>query len=302
MAVERQPKTNLKPAKAEVTVIGVVSEKDIQFSTDKEGREMAEANITVKTSDVNFVKFHSTQYKQTKTGTESKSYLALETINKEYKTISQDGNDADIVKVNAELNLYTSVKGVDCIGYKGKFFNRETGKYTKDDFSAGFDVEVYIRSFSPEIDRKTGEETGRLLIRGWVPNYDGVVQPIVLVADDEYGVASAIRDTLKPGDTAEFFGTIINNRVETVREIPVAIGKPRVERKIEYKNDLLIESVSAAYGSPADDLDRKPYDKETIELSERIREEGKNKNSSAPAPTNSTASTGASRNASGFNW
>ena len=82
-----------------------------------------------------------------------------------------------------------------------------------------------------------------------------------MVAEGE--VAQAVDSGFEPGQTVEFYGDIINNRIETVTEIPVKIGKPRKKVSVEFKSDLIITGASEAYEEGI--TPELPYVAETIE-------------------------------------
>ena len=217
----------------------------------------------------------------TKAGKENLAWAGIVTVMNEYKSIAAVGaEDADKVRVNGDINLYRSQNGNDVVSYKSNFFSRVVEFDDTNTPCAEFEVEMFISSILPEMD-KEGEETGRLIVSGWVPTYNGI-EPIKLIADEE--VASAVDSTFEPGQTVTFYGNIVNSRVETITEIPVAIGKPRREVKVSYKNELVITGASEAYEEGV--TPEKPYDAGTIKAAIQEREnrieEQKNKAQSAP--------------------
>ena len=257
--------TNLRQANAKAFAEGIVSEIDLKEVTE-DGKKRVEGTVTVKTSDTNFIRYNVKVNEKTKNGGDNKTYAGIQTVMNEYKSIAEVGEEeADKVRVSGDLNIYTGQNGV-VVGYKSNFFNRIKNA---DEFEpkAEFSVEVFISSIVPET-TTDGEETGRLLINGWVPVYDSGIEPVKLVAEGD--VAAAVESMFEPGQTVEFYGEMINSRVETVREIPVAIGKPRREVKTTYKNELVITGASEAYeeGVSAE----KPYEADTIKAAIQERE------------------------------
>lgn len=250
--------TNLRQANAKVFIEGLVSEKDLAVKTE-EGKTKITGSLTVKTSDVNFVKFNINANEKTNAGTDNKCYAGLLTVMNDYKTIAEVGEaEADKVRVSGDLNLYTSAQsGANIVGFKSNFFNRVKAN---EEFEqrAEFSVEVFISSIIPEVNTE-GDETGRVLVKGWVPTYNGI-EPITLVAADDIG--SAVESTFEPGQTVEFMGDIVNNRIETVTEIPMAIGKPKKKVKVDFKNELLITGASTAYEEG--ETPEKPYEADVI--------------------------------------
>lgn len=261
--------TFLRQAEAKVNVEGVVSEVELKEEFNSTlGCNTITGFLTVKTSDTNFVRFNVRTNEKTKAGTENKAYNGIKTVMNEYRSISKVGEaEADKVRVSGDLNLYHSDQNnQDIVGYKSNFFNRLNG--TNYNPHAEFDVELFISSITSEID-KDGEETGRLLVKGWVPQYDNGVEPLTLIAPNE--VADAIESTFEVGQTVRFFGDLINDRVVITREIPVAIGKPKTETHTVTKNELVITGASEAYEE--DVTAEKPYSAETIKAAIQARKD-----------------------------
>ena len=257
--------TNLRQANAKANVEGILSEKNLEVKVD-DGKARITGSLTIKTSDVNFITFGVNVNEKTNSGADNKCYAGMLTVMNDYKSIADVGEEAaDRIRVSGDINLFRGRDGSDRIGYKSNFFNRVKAN---EEFNphAEFTVEMYIAAITAEVDAN-GEETGRTCVKGWVPTYNGI-EPISLVAEMDIG--SQIETMFSVGQTVEFYGSIVNNRIETVREIPVAIGKPRVERKVTFKNDMLIEGASEAYeeGISAE----KPYDAATIKAAIQERE------------------------------
>lgn len=240
---ETTKETNLRQANAKAYAVGTVSEKDLKVVTEDGGTKIT-GHITVKTSDVNFVKYNVNVNEKTKAGTDNKTYAGIQTVMNEYKSIAEVGEEeATKVKVTGDISPFTDKQsGEKKVSYKSNFFNRLK---PTDDYEpkAEFSVEVFISGINPEIDTE-GVETGRIVVSGWMPTYNGI-EPIELVAEGEVG--QAVDSGFEVGQTVEFYGEIINNRIETITEIPVKIGKPRKKVTVEVKSDLLITGASEAY-------------------------------------------------------
>jgi len=257
-------KTNLRQSNAKAISEGIVSEIDLKEVTE-EGKKRVEGSVTVKTGDTNFIRYNVKVNEKTANGTDNKTYAGIQTVMNEYKSIAQVGEDeADRVRVSGDLNIYTGQNGT-VVGYKSNFFNRLKNPDEMEQ-KAEFSVEVFISSIVPEVNTN-GEETGRIVVNGWVPTFNGI-EPVKLVAEGD--VASAVDSTFEPGQTVEFYGDMVNSRVEKVTEIPVAIGKPRRKVETSYKNELVITGASEAYeeGVSAE----KPYEADTIKAAIQERQ------------------------------
>lgn len=282
--------TNLRQANAKAFVHGIVSEKDLKVVTE-EGKTKITGSLTVKTSDVNFVKFNVSVNEKTNAGTENKTYAGIQTVMNEYKSIAEVGEDeATRVKVSGDLSPFTGKNGEKVVSYRSNFFNRLKADEELAP-KAEFSVEMFISGINLELDTE-GVETGRTVVSGWVPTYNGI-EPIDLVAEGE--VAQAVDSGFEPGQTVEFYGDIINNRIETVTEIPVKIGKPRKKVSVEFKSDLIITGASEAYEEGI--TPELPYATETIEAAIQERknklEEAKAKAQSGAKPNGNAKPSGA---------
>ena len=238
-----ETKTNLRQSNLKAISEGIVSEIDLKEVTE-DGKKRIEGSVTVKTDDVNFIRYNVKVNEKTAAGTDNKTYAGIQTVMNEYKSIAQVGEEeADRVRVSGDLNIFTgAMDRVTRIGYKSNFFNRLKNPDEMEQ-KAEFVAEVFISSITPEVN-KDGEDTGRINVKGWTVTFAGV-EPITLVAEGE--IASAVDSTFEPGQTVEFYGDIINNRIEKITEIPVAIGKPRTKTETSYKNELIITGASEAY-------------------------------------------------------
>jgi len=262
---ETKTQTNLRQANAKAFVAGVVSEKELKVVTE-EGKTKITGYIVVKTSDVNFIRFNVNVNEKTKSGATNNCYAGIQTVMNEYKSVAEVGEEeATEVRVTGEISPFTGRNGEKVISYKSNFFNRlKNGEGLEP--KAEFAIEVFISSINPELTTE-GEETGRTVVSGWLPTYNGI-EPIELVAEGE--VAQAIDSGFEPGQTVEFYGEVVNNRIETVTEIPVKIGKPRKKVTVEIKNDLVINGASEAYEK--DITSELPYEADTIKAAIQERE------------------------------
>jgi hypothetical protein len=290
--------TNLKQSELKVNVEGVVSEialvkNDPNRDSKKiePGVDNISGTVTVKTDDTNFIRFMVSVNSKTKAGADNKIYAGIETVMTEYKSIADVGEEeADKVRItNGDLNPFTSRNdGSPQIGYKTNFFNRIKGEYNP---HAEFEAEIYISGIVPEMD-KDGDETGRILVKGWGVTYSSI-EPITLIAPKE--LADAVESTYEVGQTAKFFGDIINSRVEKITEIPMAIGKPKQKVETSYKNELIITGASEPYD------EENAYKADSIKLAIQERENAKaNEKTGDKNPFTSTPS-GASKGRT-LNW
>lgn len=288
--------TNLRQAKAELHVMGVLSEKNLEIKTE-DGHRFITGSLTISVDDTNSITVGVRQNEFTKEGKPNSVYTGLVTVMNEYKSVAEVGKDlADKVMINrGQVNPYHNANtNRDVVAYKTNFINR----VREENFEpkAEVEVEIYVAGITPEMytsGENQGEETGRVLLKGWMPTYNGI-EPIVFVVPEEDGMAETVRSEFAVGQTYMIYADVHNTRVETIREVPVKIGKPRTERTVTYKNELLLTGCSESY----EDIDNiEPYDKEAIQkaiVDREIRIEQAKKQStnnttqnSKPAPAQS---------------
>ena len=267
--------TNLRQAESTVVVKGILSEKNLKEET-KEGRKSIGGTMRIQTSPDNFVSVSAWAAEKTKDGKDNSIYKGLQTVMEEYKSIAEVGEeDATRVAVTrGQLNPYQNQNNKTICGIRSNFFNRARDE--KKEASVSF--EMYLTSIVPEVytsGENRGEETGRALVRGWFPTYNGI-EPIEAVAPVEDGIAEAFLDAgYSAGDTIELFGDIVNKKIEVKREIPVKIGKPKIETSTNYINEIVLTGASEPYD------ESRAFPKEAIEkaIAEReINEKNKENN------------------------
>ena len=288
--------TNLRQADAKVTVVGIVSDKNLEMTT-KDGVRTIEGTLTIKTADTNFVQMRVRCADKKRDGSENKTFAGVMTVMNEYKSIADVGEDeADRVRASGQINLFRSNNnGNEIVSYTSNFFSRVKNTQNVEP-KAEFEVEMYIEKFIPEFN-KDGEETGRYKIEGWVPTFNGI-EPLTLFVPQE--LVDAASDAYQSKQTARFYGNIIQNVTYETKEIPMAFG---VKKKVEpqFINELVVTGGSIAYDAETEDEVVKggnqiPYNPITVQAAiderKRLIEEGQNK---PKTNTNNAKPSGASR-------
>lgn len=287
-------RTDLREAKRDTHTLGILSEKKLEIEKDEKGEaKLIKGTLTLQTSPENFTTYNVYTNRLTKAGAENKAFKGLVTVMEEYKSIAEVGKEeATIVNVNGKVdpNSFSSENGVvERMRFSSNFFNRYTPK-EDEEYSSTFTTEVYIKAIRPEVETQgenVGEETGRTIVDGYLALYGGGIEPIQLIAPEEDGIAEAVMDTFEPGQTVLFDGEIQNTRKESFKEIPMAIGKPKIERKVEFKNEMIITGASEPYP------EEMAYTQENISMALAAREERLSQpKNSAPSGTKKPASSG----------
>ena len=113
---------------------------------------------------------------------------------------------------------------------------------------AEFEVEMYIEGKRPEM--KDGEETGRIILTGLIPEYDDSVSRIEFVT--ELGDATDyIEENYNVGQTVKVYGDVINTYVRVEKES----GGHTFGRTIEPQYETTFTSERQIFGGTATPLD-----------------------------------------------
>lgn len=135
------------------------------------------------------------------------------------------------------------------------FFNRVEAS---DEYKprAEFEVEIVVQSVVDEV--RNDEETGRAILKGFIPLYGGKVIPFefkVAVEGADY-----VRDNYEKGQTVKVNGDIINFKEVTEIEEEVAFGKPQKKIKTKTIREYVVTGGVPAY----DEENVNTYDPELI--------------------------------------
>lgn len=288
----------LNQAENNVKIEGILSEVDIKEGigkTNKKAYIAGEIKIRV-CQDVNGetknmeIPVNLFATKEKKAGGINPAYEAIKKIQTEYTSIAACGDEskASCVRIDrGELgeNVFWGNNGtlVSQPRIRTSFTNRITAADCNQ--KATFKTTIVIGKISDEV--KNDEPTGRLVVKGILPQYGGVVDVIDFVVASEEAI-NHIRTYWNEGDTVAVAGKV-NFSSRTIREEKsVGFGDPIIEEKTITVRELVIlsGSASAIEGELA-------YDAEEINkaLKDRMTkiEESKNKKvESTPAPAANT--------------
>ena len=251
--------TNLRQAENVAKVTGKVSDISLEKLEAGTPKEHIKGNIFIKTSDTNVVRVGVFCSKYTsERNLNEKVYPGINTVMEQYKSIASYGEEeADVVTVKGSVDWYREGPT-----YKSNFFTRVNK--VPEEYEATFDVEVYIDSTMFETDAD-GEETGRIIINGWVPMYKGI-KPIKIIADTD--LASEVDGYFEVGSTYKIFGKIVSSKTVTKNVVKAGIGKDKIEEKVTYVNELIMEGATEEY------VDEKAFDPDAVKLSVQEYKDG----------------------------
>lgn len=285
----------MRQALNNVKIEGLLVEKDIEYATfGSPARECIRGSIKIRvTQKINGeevvcdVPVHLFSTKITKANKINPSYESIEKVMTEYNSLASVGGDetkADKVRITSgqiQMNEYynRNNKLVSFPRITASFINRATGEYKP---CAEFAVEFVVVKGEEEMD-KDGIMTGKYLIKGVIPQYGGRVDLVPFHAINK-NVVSAVSTYWNEGDTVRAVGKL--NFTSETREVEeeVDFGEPQIRTQTVSTSELVITGGSQ---TPLDgDF---AFDKTEIKtaLSERMArlEEGKNKTTTAAAPT-----------------
>lgn len=250
-----QEKTNL------IEVVGTLSEVDLREGT-KNGKDYVAGTITIKTTEkigeqeVEVeIPFNVYASKMTRKNTVNPSYESLIGVRDGMTSIAACGDPEQATYVR----VYQDKGGIRENSFWGKngklvetsrpnagFFSAvNRNKYEN---TARFETIIFILAMTEEMDRD-GIPTGRLKIKGAAPGYNGSINVIDYIVENQKAVEH-IQTFWKKGDTVKVYGKFnYTTEVET-KEEEVGFGET-VKRKVTHsKKELIITAGSpSAYDS-----------------------------------------------------
>ncbi|WP_157448580.1 hypothetical protein, partial [Brevibacillus brevis] len=254
--------TTIREAVNNVGIEGTVAEVRIETKKSTEGKEMITGEVDIQTDENSTHTVKVFANKLNKEGKESGLYKGIETIMNEYKSIASHGKDgADRVRITQGkigLNEYVGqdemLKSFPQLS--ANFINRLNAT---EEFEpkAEFEAEMYVHSVTEEV--KNEEETGRALLKGFIPVYGGKVIPFTFVVADKDAV-DYVSSNYESGSTVTVYGEIVNRVNVSRTEVEVGFGKPQEK----VTRTTVREYVVTGGTPPLDEDDVKAYKTEVI--------------------------------------
>lgn len=274
----------LREAQNNIVIEGLLLEKDITEGEGNDKSKFIRGTFTIETAEneQHQVNMSASEFK--KDGGENSLYAGLQTIKNEYKSVAEVGREeAHKVRVDRgqlQLNEYVGRDGQlkSFPRIRTPFMNRvEAGEeYVP---QAGFEVEVVVQSVTPEIDRETEDETGRVKLKAIIPLYGGKVIPFDFVVNKDG--SPYVEDNYSNGDTVFVYGDIVNFKEKKEVRTESAFGADKIDTIYRTKREYEISGGLEPY----EEDDVKAYNIDTIKkaLAERevflegLHEKAKNK-------------------------
>ncbi|MFD0587708.1 hypothetical protein ACFQZE_06810 [Paenibacillus sp. GCM10027627] len=255
-----------------VVIEGIVTEVRIEegsYKKDGKDVEKIQGEIDIKVNDdVHTVSVYAN--KINKQGKESGLYKGIQTIKNEFKSIQTHGEEADKVRIETGkvgLNEYVgqdlTIKAFPQIS--ANFINRlKAGDVFEP--KAKFTLEMCVANVAFE--KKNDEETGRVILKGYVVGYEGKVFPFETVVEGDRA-ADYVSNNYDKGTTVTVYGEIVNNTTVTKKAVEVGFGAPQ-----EQINRKTIREYKVISGTePKEEDNEKTYDPKLIKKGLNEREE-----------------------------
>jgi len=243
----------MREAVNEVEMVGVVASKDFFFAKNDKGVNYVSGNIDIKVND----DIHRVAIKYTaeitKKGDENRAYKGLVTINEEVVTMEEDKEKATKVRLGDAMvtlnEYYKNGQLTSSLQTQTSFINRvkETEEFVP---VAKFKLEMLVSGTVKE--EKNEEETGRLILKGHVPGYEGKIFPVSLVVEGQKAV-DYIEENYEEGVTVTTFGNIINQRLTIEKVVEVEFGEDQVDKSYKNTHEYKVTSGTAAKEFDADE-------------------------------------------------
>lgn len=264
-------------SKNEVVIDGILSEVKLQEGTDTNGNPAIYGEYKIKTTNVIDgieykveIPVRVYQSKTTSKGKDNPAYATAQKIMKDYVSIAAGGEEkATAIRLpekstSIQENFFMS-KNTNQMVYSSGIRASFANEISRSDMNPGarFKVIMVIGEISHEVD-KNEEETGRLVIKGVLPQWGGKVDVVPFIVANRR-VADHIEKNWQRGDTVlvggyinytsiveetvdetSTFGEVMTSqKTKSVREYIITGGheEPLTEEEGAYSQDLIAEAL-----------------------------------------------------------
>ncbi len=281
----------LRQATNNIVADGTLSKKELEFTTDGNGDNIVKGFLEIKTGKNNFTKLKVYTKQMTNSGSENKTYKALATVEAEYQSIVDTGNEETATKVHATGKLSEGRPYKNQQGEVVVYSSYDLGFITRD-IPVGFEphaeleCEAFISGYKPETVMKDGEmtQTGRTIIGAVIPCYGNKAVPVRIIADGEG--AEYMMEEAKKTSTVMITVALVNNII--TKEAPKTTGgfgkKPDSTPKSTYVNELYLIGANEPYEAFDVEVEgeQKAYNPEAITQALAVRAEAIEEAKNAP--------------------
>ena len=279
-----QEKTNA------IEIVGYLSEVDLKEGS-KNNKDYIAGTIKVKTEEeINGVMtpieipISVFSNRLTNAGNDNPAYESLKNVQEKMTSIAACGSEEGATRVriaqgmgSLRENTFVSPQTktlVDSTRINGSFFNIAN---PNQDNTARFETVIFILNIKDEVDRN-GDTTGRLIIQGAFPDYNGKLHVVPYVVGNKDAVQH-ISSFWNKGDTVKVYGKIAYTfKTESFKE-EVGFGEPIERKRTISKKEFLITS-----GSPQGFDETEAFNAEDIKAGLIARKAAQDKMLAEPAP------------------
>ena len=218
MAEKKVTKTNT------VKIVGYLKENNLEQIVNSRGDQVIRGSVIIATDALSSHKVQFYVAEKTANGEDSKDYASLLKLLPD-NTITV----ASFLKENPEADFNMAANAASKIWAMARFdeYATRTGERTRSlitlkGFRAGFskadapftpcaefDVDIFINKMTDEED-ENGKKTGRVIIEGLIPKYDGSVDKLDFIAVSENNIANYISKNYNVYDTVNIKGDVVS--------------------------------------------------------------------------------------------
>lgn len=310
--------TELRSALNKFSVQGAVKEANfnvVEGSNDNGSYKYVTGKLVIKAGETKEITVKASANELTKKGDINKTYETLcKFMNGEYPTMAMPNvTEEEATKVSIWGNGdFTPRMADNMFVVEGQLkeaiafelgFGRLNIKdnLTPDQYKADFEIEMFVTEVEAEI--KNDEETGRTVVKGYVPVYGGSAMPFKVIAEDiveedgeVFPFAQQVLEGVYPESTFTFWGDIRYERVETVIKKGGTLGRAKLETSTatvkefvivggdivdDYEKAYTIEQIQSAL---VERENRKAKEFERAEKREQANQKGRGLGGAKPSP------------------
>lgn len=238
-----------------VEVVGILSELNIEEKVTSDGRKYIQGEATVKVDQEyrgelteNEVVVRMFSMRNKKDGSPNRIYDNILNMRENFTSLAaaESPENASHVSISSGqlresmyLDKSTNLPKTGGFQISSNFMNKAK---SGEEQHATFELSGVIGDIKDEMDNN-GDETGRLIVKFIVVNFDGTVDVIDLIAEEPTAV-NHIRNNWETGETVCLAGVInmVKKVIET--EIEQGFGKPIKKHKTVFRRELVITSGS----------------------------------------------------------
>ncbi|RWZ54042.1 hypothetical protein [Bacillus licheniformis] len=249
--------TVLREAENKVVLEGLLLE--VRHNEWKSGEGLnIELDIETAPNEVHTVTGMS-KYKK-EDGSENGIAKGYKTIINDYKSVATHGKEeADKVRITqGKIGLNEFYVQDNLNSYPQLSTNFVNRLKSDEEYNprAKFEVELFVKGVKEE--KVKGEETGRVLLEGYIPLYGGKIIPFTFAVTKEG--SDYVENNYEKGNTVKVFGDIINFKEVKVTVQESAFGKDKENITYNTRREFLITGGFEPY----DEDDKSAFDAEAV--------------------------------------